>query len=205
MRAPFPEHLLSKLDLSAFDALRHTTEERREHKLKYADLELWLERTWKEAKRLGLDQSPPLDVLDIGMGPGYFLYVCQSLGHRCTGLDRPGLYPFWQNLRDWLGVRNVVQHTIGPHAKLPANMGRFDLVTAFRAQFNYNPHESRLWNLDEWSFFLDDLRNNVLKPDGRFALKLAKQEHKGDAGLKRSDERLLNLMMERGATQSGTL
>lgn len=203
--AAFPHHLLDGLDLSAFDELCRSTEERRDHKLKYGDLELWMGRAWKEATRLGLDHSPPIDILDIGMGAGYFLYVCQRLGHRCVGLDRPGLFPFWQRLRQWLGISQVVEHTIKPYEKLPASLGKFDLVTSFRAQFNYNLDEKRLWNLDEWAYFLDDLRENVLEPEGRFALKLAKQEHKGDAGLKRGDQSLSRFMEGRGATLHGTV
>jgi SAM-dependent methyltransferase len=203
--AEFPQHLLDGLDMSVFEELCRSTDERRDHKLKYADLELWLRRAWKEATRLDLERSPPVDVLDIGMGPGYFLYFCRKLGHRVTGLDRPGFYPFWQGLRQWLGIHRVIEHTIKPKQKLPPELGRFDLVTAFRAQFNFNLNEKRLWNLDEWAFFLDDLRDNVLKPGGRLALKLAKQEHKGDGGLKRSDDSLTSFMTDRGAIQDQTL
>jgi SAM-dependent methyltransferase len=203
--AAFPQHLLDGFDRPAFDELCRSTEERRDHKLSYGDLDLWIARAWKEAKRLGLDSSPPLDVLDIGMGPGYFLYVCQRLGHRCVGLDRPGLFPFWQALRRLLGVHAVVEHTIKPNEKLPADLGRFDLVTSFRAQFNYHAEEKRLWSLDEWAFFLDHLRDHVLNPDGRLALRLAKQEHKGEEGLKRSDDALARFMADRGAIQSKTL
>jgi SAM-dependent methyltransferase len=200
-QAAFPPHLLDDLDRSAFDRLCGSTEERRDHKLSYADLELWIARAWKDAKRLGLDASPPIDVLDIGMGPGYFVYVCQRLGHRAAGLDRPGFYPLWQGLRQWLGVTRVVEHTIKPNEKLPADLGRFDLVTSYRAQFNYLTEEKRLWTLAEWAFFLDNLRDQVLKPEGRFALRLAKQEHKGGEGLRRSDEELADFMAARGATQ----
>jgi hypothetical protein len=96
-------------------------------------------------------------------------------------------------------VRNVVEHTIEPHKLLPKTLGAFDLVTAFRAQFNYNAELERLWNLDEWSFFLDDLRDHVLRPGARFALRLGKQEHKGNEGLKRSDSELTEFMESRGA------
>ena len=202
----FPDYFLDGLDQSAFEKLSRSTGEVREHKLKYADVELWLARSWKAARRLGLDKSPPLDVLDIGIGPGYFLYVCQQLGHRCVGIDRPGDYPFWQALRKWLGVNRVVEHTIEPHAPLPAAaLGMFDLVTAFRAQFNFNNEAKRLWTLDEWGFFLDDLRDHIVRPGGRVALKLAKQEHKGHEGLKRGDADLAKFMVSRGATVEGTV
>jgi SAM-dependent methyltransferase len=195
----FPPSLLEGLDQPAFQALSRSTAELREHKLSYADVELWLARSWKAAQRLGLDKSPPLDILEIGIGAGYFLYVCQQLGHRCVGIDRPGDYPFWKAVRQWLGVRNVVEHTIEPHKLLPKTLGTFDLVTAFRAQFNYNTEAKRLWTLDEWSFFLDDLRDHVLRPGARVALRLGKQEHKGNEGLKRSDSELMEFMESRGA------
>jgi SAM-dependent methyltransferase len=201
----FPSSLLRALDRPAFEALCKSTAELREHKLSYGDVELWLARFWKAARRLGLDKSPPLDILDIGIGPGYFLYVCQQLGHRCVGIDRPGDYPFWQAVRQWLGVRNVVEHTIEPHKLLPSTLVTFDLVSAFRAQFNYNTAAKRLWNLNEWSFFLDDLRDHVLRPNARFALRLAKQEHKGNEGLKRVDTELISLMEARGARDEGKL
>jgi len=148
--AAFPASLLAGLDLSAFDQLRRTTEEWRDYKVKhadkvkYADLKRSLARAWKEAKRLGLDSSPPLDILDIGMDPGFFLYVCKRLGHRGVGLDQPGHFPMWQGLRQWLGVRCHIEHAIKSNEKLPADTGRFDLVTAFRDQFNYNPTDRRL-------------------------------------------------------------
>jgi hypothetical protein len=201
----FPQGLLDSLDRSKLEELRRSTEEKREHKLSYGDVERWMGRAWKEATGLGLDCSPPLDVLDIGMAAGYFLYVCQYLGHRCTGLDRGGAFSFWQGLRKWFGIQRVVEHTIRPLESLPKTLGRFDLVTAFRAQFNFNTAEKRLWNLDEWGFFLDDLRDHVLKPKGRFVLKLAKQEHKGSDGLKRSDQALIRFMIDRGATQQHTM
>jgi hypothetical protein len=51
-------------------------------------------------------------------------------------------------------------------------LGRFDLVTSFKCPFNYVDDEHRFWTLGEWSFFLDDVRDNVLKAGGRVALKI---------------------------------
>jgi hypothetical protein len=82
-------------------------------------------------------------------------------------------------------------------------------VTAFRAQFHYNAAENRLWNIAEWTFFLDHVRDQVLKPGGRLALKLNPQEHKrgksmsGQGGLNRHDDVLLRFMADRGATPLG--
>jgi SAM-dependent methyltransferase len=200
--AGFPGHLLEGLDLSAFDDVCRSASSSR-HKLKYADLNMHMERAWKEAKRLGLDQSPPLDVLDIGLGAGYFLHVCQRLGHRVVGLDRPG-FPFWQRVREWLGVDRVVEHTIGPNTPLP-EMGRFDLVTAYACPFNYVRGEKRLWSLWEWSFFFDHLRNDVLKPNGRLALKLRKRYADGLEPQLDEARSFTELCRDRGATELGAV
>ena len=75
----------------------------------------------------------------------------------------------------------MIETAILPATPLP-QMGRFDLVTAYRCQFNRNRTEKRLWILSEWAFFLDGLVDNVLKPNGRFALNLTKQTRKGQRG-----------------------
>jgi hypothetical protein len=77
--------------------------------------------------------------------PGTFFMFANSLAI-VVGIDRPGAFPFWQGLRRLLGVHNVVEHTIRPKEPLPADVGRFDLVTSYRAQFNYNVAEKRLWD-----------------------------------------------------------
>jgi SAM-dependent methyltransferase len=201
--AAFPPRLRDGLDVHAFDELCRTTEDE-EFKLKYSDLDHWLTRSWKEVVRLELDRGQSLDILDLGLGPGYFAYVCQRIGHHCVGLDRPGGSTFKDALRKWLGVHRVVESSILPRTPLP-ELGRFDLVTAYRCQFNYNPHERRLWNLDEWAFFLDDLRGNVLKPSGRFVLKLTRQQDKGRAGLRRDNPALVDLFVQRGARERGNV
>lgn len=86
---------------------------------------------------------------------------------------------------------------------MPADLGRFDLVTAYRCQFNYNPARKRLWTVDEWAFFFDDLRQNVLKPGGRFVLKLTRQTSKGKAGLIRDNPVLIDFFEDRGAKERG--
>ena len=127
-----------------------------------------------------------------------FCTCASSLGTGVSVSIAPGFIPFGSLFAGCLASSSVVEHTIKPKELLPPNLGSFDLVTSFRAQFNYHGKEKRLWDLDEWNFFLDDLRDNVLKPDGRFALRLAKQDHKRQhGGYKRSDEKLLSFMVER--------
>jgi SAM-dependent methyltransferase len=196
----FPSHLLDGLDLSELDAICRRSVKATRQKLKFADLDKEIARAWKTVRGLGLDRSPPLDVLDLGLGAGYFLHVCQRLGHRVVGLDRPDL-PLWPQICGWLGVNTIVEHTITPHTPLPDLGRRFDLVTAFACPFNYLESEHRLWTMAEWDFFFDDLRDRALKPNGRFALRL----RKGFRGLipQPPDVALFNeLCRERGWTGS---
>lgn len=74
----FPPHLTDGLDTKVFDTISRDTRKTSRQKLIYADLNDRLARAWKDDTGLDLDRSPPLDVLDIGHGPGYFLYVRQS-------------------------------------------------------------------------------------------------------------------------------
>jgi hypothetical protein len=71
------------------------------------------------------------------------------------------------------------------------------LVTAFRSQFNVVRKEKRLWNLDEWAFFLDDLRDNVLKPNGRFFFRM--NEGYPYPGLVYGTPELMGMFKARGA------
>jgi SAM-dependent methyltransferase len=170
----FPSYLVSGLDSSELEAICRSAVKATRQKLKFGDLQKEMTRAWKTAKDLGLDVSPPLDILDLGLGPGYFLYVCQKLSHRVVGLDRPDL-PVWPEIRKWLGVKTIIEHTIGANRALPKMGRRFDLVTAFACPFHYVESQHRLWTIDEWNFFFDDVRDRILKPNRRLALILRKQ------------------------------
>ena len=47
----------------------------------YEDANYWVGVNVKRVQDLWLDRSPPLDILDLGCGPGYFLYLCRLFGH----------------------------------------------------------------------------------------------------------------------------
>ncbi|HWM32462.1 MAG TPA: methyltransferase domain-containing protein [Methyloceanibacter sp.] len=136
---------------------------------KYLDDDLQLRRAQSQADALALERSPPLEILDIGLGSGHFLAICQKLGHRCVGLDQTGASNFIKEIRASLGVTNVIEHTIEPLKPFPP-MGRFDLITCYRCRFYFIGKAKRLWNEQEWVFFLNDIRDHLLKPNGRFVL-----------------------------------
>ena len=51
------------------------------------ELRRLLQQNLRLVDHLGLYGRPPMDILDLGCGPGYFMKICEMLGHRVSGLD----------------------------------------------------------------------------------------------------------------------
>jgi SAM-dependent methyltransferase len=141
---------------------------------KYLDLDRWIGVNIRRIRQLELDLARPKQILDLGCGAGYFLYIAQLLGHSGVGLDMDRL-PMFREVTRLLGVRRVVQR-IQPFRPLPDFGKKFDLITAFMICFN-NHKMPGLWGVREWEFFLNDLAK-YLKPRGRIWLEL-NQEYDG--------------------------
>jgi SAM-dependent methyltransferase len=145
---------------------------------KYAEVEHWLRINVERAQDLGLQKKgvepsgSGLDVLDLGCGGGFFLAVCQQLGHRELGLDIDE-FPLYAELVELLGVERQICE-IKAFAPLPDLGRRFDLITAFSIGFNRKADKS-LWGPAEWEFFLNDLEQRQLKRGGRIFLALNPQ------------------------------
>ena len=138
---------------------------------KYLDLDRWIGVNIRRIRQLELDVARPKQILDLGCGAGYFLYVAQLLGHSGIGLDMDRLSMF-REITQLLGVRRVVQR-IDAFRPLPNFSQKFDVITAFMICFN-NHKMPGLWDVREWEFFLDDL-NKHLKPRGRVWLELNRE------------------------------
>lgn len=141
---------------------------------KYLDLDRWIGVNIRRIRQLELDLARPKQVLDLGCGAGYFLYIAQLLGHSGVGLDIDRV-PMFRELTRLLGVHRVVER-IEPFRPLPKFGRNFDVITAFMICFNDHKMPT-LWGVPEWEFFLDDLAN-YLKPRGRIWLEL-NQEYDG--------------------------
>lgn len=136
---------------------------------KYANVEHWLAINLPRIQELKLESSPPKQILDLGCGAGFFLFLAKQSGHSCLGLD-VGDYPLSNELIALFGVDKLTWR-IRAFEPLPDLGRRFDLITAFSAAFNRNEDETRGWTTDEWEFFLKDL-NGRLQPGGQILLEI---------------------------------
>jgi SAM-dependent methyltransferase len=167
---PVPlEPIYGRLDQSKLAAIQAEYAGSNEHYAKYADVRRWLRLNIIRVQDLKLHRSPPKAVLDLGCGGGFFLCVCQQLGHSCLGLDID-VFPLFTQLLDLFGVQRRVW-TIRPFEPLPDLGRKFDLITAFSIDFNRISKQDWWWGPEQWAFFLDDLKR-YLNPGGRVFLAL---------------------------------
>ena len=145
---------------------------------KYIDPTIWFESKLAMARRIGLHQRDPLNILDIGTGPGHFLVVAEFYGHRIVGTDLPKLTTgdvenghLYDALSHIYKTRRIPLK-IEEFKALPAFDERYDLVTALLAAFNVDA-QKQPWTIDAWKFFLDDVRHNVLVENGELFMALA--------------------------------
>ena len=162
---------------------------------KYADVGHWLTINLPRLEELALEGSPPKQILDLGCGAGFFLFLAKQSGHSCVGLD-VGDYPLSDELIELFGVYKITWR-IRAFEPLPDFGRQFDLITAFSAAFNRNADESRGWTRDEWEFFLNDL-SRQLNPGGQILLEI----NSGKDGRYFPDE-IREYLVERGARVEG--
>ncbi len=161
---------------------------------KYLDTERWLRRKYAAAIFLNLHDCRPLDILDIGTGAGHFPFIAKSLGHSVRAIDLPGI-PLYDDLCAWMGIEKQ-PFKVEARRPLPDLGQRFDLITAFMIGFNTKA-DGTLFTLDDWAYFLDDVREHRLKPGGHLLLKMIRQQDR--SGPKFRDPALMALFESRGA------
>lgn len=134
------------------------------HYAKYLDLEKYLRLNVRRVQDLDLHRSPPKEILDIGCGGGFFLFIAQAQGHGGLGLDT-GEIPVFDGLVRLLGVERM-DYTINAFEPLPDLGRKFDLITAFSTAFHGGREHSWRWGPNEWDFLVRDLSRH-LKPGGQ--------------------------------------
>jgi len=138
---------------------------------KYLDLQRWMEINLQRVRDLELDLRGRKRVLDIGCGTGYFLYICQYLGHDVLGLDLDE-EPGFTDMIQLLEVKRKIWR-IEAFTPLPDLGPKFDVIAAHMICFNGHKSD-KLWRIEEWEFFLDDLTKH-LQPGGQICLELNRE------------------------------
>ena len=130
---------------------------------------LYLRENIVRGLQLGLLAGPPRRLLDLGCGPGYFLLLCRHWGHEILGVDLPGNQIFDRLSADLAVPRRSLAVRAGE--PLPADLGQFDLITAYSIDFDEDPATGRSWSVAEWAFFLRDV-SRFLPAGGQLCLRL---------------------------------
>jgi SAM-dependent methyltransferase len=166
--------ILATIDLPKFARLREQYPYRPDARKinKWEDANYWVKVNVERAQDLWLDRTPPLRILDLGSGAGYFLYVCRFLGHEGVGLD-VDVEPLFRGTTALLNVQRVISR-IDPGVALPDLGQKFDLLTAHRVCFNRIERAAdggwKEWSATDWRFFISDIRTRFLRPGGRLLL-----------------------------------
>lgn len=144
----------------------------------YEDARYWVDVNIKRLQDLWLDRSLPLQILDLGCGPGYFLYLCRLFGHEALGVD-PDDEPFFRGTTELFGVRRTIAR-IQAQTPLPELGKKFHLVTGHRVCFHRiaraETGEWLEWSTADWEFFINDVRTRLLKPEGRLLLEFNRRD-----------------------------
>ena len=169
---PIPiEPLLAKIDQRRLQELRerHMPGAKNyvpylQHYVKYLDVEQHLKLNIRRVQDLNLHRQTPRDVLDIGCGGGFFLFILQQLGHRPLGLDVDEI-PLFADLVDLLEVERRI-YAVRAFEPMPDFGRKFDWITSFSTAFHGVEGQEWRWGVPEWEFFIDDLKRH-LRPGGR--------------------------------------
>jgi SAM-dependent methyltransferase len=179
------DKILATIDRDALARLRERYPQRENARKinAYENADYWVDVNVKRVQDLWLDRTPPLRILDLGCGPGYFLYVCQLFGHSGLGLDTQN-EPLFDGMTEFFNVRRVIAR-IDRQVPLPELGEKFDLVTAHRVCFHrlerIGKHEWKEWSTGDWGFFISDIRSRFLNANGRIFLEFNPRHDRSSA------------------------
>lgn len=170
---------LDGLDAGAFDAIQRSTLERfpepcRDnsylnvcaHVAKAMRLYLLFIEKNKRNRKVVKESKPHRKILDIGSGSAAFSFLCNALGHRATGLERPRAQegdqslPLKYSLADWYNI-HVIEHEIEAGVPFPIADRSFDHFVMFYPTFY------REWTEQDWDRLFSDLTRCASKDDSK--------------------------------------
>lgn len=165
------ESFLASVDLSRLSRIRYlgSHDVISPARTKYVDgFRHWV---WRNAQRIHEAElhRHPRRILELGSGGCIFAAMCRQIGHEVIATDKDHSDTIFKGLANLLGV---VPEPLKVEAFQPlatGRWGRFDLVAAYALCFNST--RGKAWGKDQWHFFFEDLRRNVLAEGGRIILK----------------------------------
>ena len=163
----------------SWDALRQKYRRGVKEVHRFGDTKFWIKRNVERAQDLSLDRGRRRHILDLGCGPGYFIYIAQKLGHTGIGLDIDE-QPIFRDTLQLLKVHRVL-HRIEPQRPLPVPQQKFDLITSYLTCFHRIERlpdgDWRTWSPEQWQFFINDVRGNQLSSSGMLLLEFHPQKN----------------------------
>ncbi len=166
------QRILETLDRAQFEKLREQYPYRPGSPRinRFEDVVYWIEINIERAQDLWIDRAPPIRIVDLGCGAGYFLYICKFFGHQVLGLDTDNEALF-RATTALLDVARVIGR-IERQTPLPDLGAKFDLVTAHRICFHRigRVRDGVEWSPADWEFFINDIRTRFLNENGRLLL-----------------------------------
>ena len=139
--------IIASIDSTAFEEIRkkYAVEDPGDAPPKYLDLETWMQINLQRVRELELDYAPPSNILDIGCGAGYFLYISKILGHNVLGLDMDDM-PMFRELTELLRIPRVIARVQAFQA-LPDLDRKFDVwFRQHRLQIRF-AGDQNVWDL----------------------------------------------------------
>ncbi len=163
------------------------SEKMRQGWVKYIDPINWLESKLRLCWRVGLHESEPLSILDIGPGPGHFAFSARYYGHDVLGLELPeevnngaGETYLYDDLCRLYGVERV-GYTIAVGQDLPDLGKRFNLISGWMTAFNVHwcsngtgTKAFEPWSPTDWEWFIAACKERWLLTDGRIVMTLTR-------------------------------
>jgi SAM-dependent methyltransferase len=174
---------------------------------KYADYDHWVPFNVARIGALGLHNSKPLRILDIGCGPGYFIAAALACGHDCYGIDAPNaiLTTIEQRVYSEMLGALAIDNRVSPllierFVPMQLPVSDLDLITAYWICFNRHRQPDE-WSVTEWRFFVDDALSH-LRPRGVLHLEINENPERYGA-LRWFDQETLNYFRSAGSVQGG--
>mgnify|MGYP001597768130 FL=1 len=126
------------------------------------------------AHALKLNQLPPLDILEIGTGAGFFPFISKLYGHNVDSCDDRYPDSLWEDGYQLLNI-DPKNYFIYKNVSIGNTFGqKFDMIVSFRSTIGTTTYVDPpaigidVWSVDEWKFFFKDCSKYLLKSNNSF-------------------------------------